>query len=275
MGRVGQKPPFAAASFAKVPWLTTEDRDAIRTLTMDVPNRKNAIPTSGWADLERSFADFEASQNRCLIVTGANGDFCAGADLDPGESVERSVSERHRRMKTVGRAAARLHRLTKPTIAAVDGVAVGAGMNLALGCDVVIASDRARFSEIFAARGLTLDFGGSWLLPRVVGIQRAKELALSARIVPADEAVEIGLCLEKVPVANLITRARALAASFIAQAPIAQMFTKQGLNQSWDNSFADALALEGVNQAICFTTADVTEGIDSFIEKRPPEFKGR
>ena len=147
-------------------------------------------------------------------------------------------------------------------------------MNLALGCDVVIASDRARFSEIFAARGLTLDFGGSWLLPRVVGIQRAKELALSARIVPADEALRIGLCLEVVPVENLISRARALAASFIAQAPIAQMFTKQGLNQSWDNSFAEALALEGVNQAICFTTSDVTEGIDSFVEKRPPEFKG-
>jgi len=128
---------------------------------------------------------------------------------------------------------------------------------------------------ILKVTNLTMDFGGSWLLPRVVGIQRAKELALSARIVPADEAVAIGLCLEVVPVANLISRARAVATSFIAQAPIAQTFTKQGLNQSWDNSFAGALALESVSQAICFTTADVTEGIDSFIEKRPPEFKGR
>ena len=102
-------------------------------------------------------------------------------------------------MKVIDQAVTALHRTTKPTIAAVDGVAVGAGMNMALACDVVLASERARFSEIYVLRGLTLDFGGSWLLPRMVGLQRAKELALSGRIVGADEAVEIGLALEVVP----------------------------------------------------------------------------
>jgi 2-(1,2-epoxy-1,2-dihydrophenyl)acetyl-CoA isomerase len=178
-------------------------------------------------------------------------------------------------MKTVGDAALRLHRLTKPTIAAVDGVAVGAAMNLALGCDVVLASSRARFSEIFVRRGLTVDFGGSWLLPRVVGMQRAKELALSGRIVEAHEARDLGLCLELTTPDGLMPRALELAASFMGQAPIAQMFAKQALNHAWDMSFAEALDLEGQSQAICFTTDDVAEGIAAFLEKRDPDFTGR
>jgi 2-(1,2-epoxy-1,2-dihydrophenyl)acetyl-CoA isomerase len=256
-------------------WLTIEDREQVRILTMDRPDRKNAIPADGFADLAREFERFETSNQCALIVTGANGEFSAGADLDPDLPLDTGVAQRQRRMKTVGGAALKLHRLTKPTIAAVDGVAVGAAMNLALGCDVVLASSRARFSEIFVRRGLTLDFGGSWLLPRVVGIQRAKELALSGRIVEAHEARDLGLCLELTTPEDLIPRALELAASFIAQAPVAQMFAKQALNHAWDMSFAEALDLEGQNQAICFSTDDVSEGIHAFLEKRPPEFLGR
>ena len=141
-------------------WLSHEDIDDVRVLTIDRPDRKNAIPYDGWPELRNAFVDFESSEARVLIVTGAGGEFCAGADLDPGEMEQvTSVASRHERMKVVASAAAALHRTTKPTIAAVDGVAVGAGMNLALGCDVVVASERARFSEIFVRRGLTLDFG--------------------------------------------------------------------------------------------------------------------
>lgn len=256
-------------------WLTSEDRDGVRILTMDRPDRKNAIPPNGFADLEEQFDDFETSEQRVLIVTGANGEFSAGADLDPDVPLDAGVAERQRRMKVVARAAMRLHRLTKPTIAAVDGVAVGAAMNLALGCDVVLASSRARFSEIFVRRGLTLDFGGSWLLPRIVGIQRAKELALSGRIVEAHEARDIGLCLELTTPDGLLPRALEVARSFADQAPIAQMFAKQGLNHAWDQSLAEALDLEGQSQAICFTTEDVSEGITAFREKRDADFKGR
>lgn len=263
------------ATFVPMSWLTIDDRGLVRILTMDRPERKNAIPAEGFTDLAQQFEDFEASNQRVLIITGANGEFSAGADLDPDLAANAGVAQRQRRMKTVGGAALRLHRLTKPTIAAVDGVAVGAAMNLALGCDLVVASSRARFSEIFVRRGLTLDFGGSWLLPRTVGMQRAKELALSGRIVEAHEARDIGLCLELTTPDGLLPRALELAETFIDQAPIAQMFAKQGLNHAWDQSLAEALDLEGQSQAICFTTDDLTEGVAAFLEKRNPEFKGR
>lgn len=257
-------------------WLKTESSEQIRWLSIDRPERKNAIPTDGWPLLAEAFEDFEKSRDRVLVVTGEGGEFCAGADLDPGRfSGEVSVADAHRRMKVVERAATALHRLTKPAIAAVDGVAVGAGMNLALGCDVVIASDRARFSEIFVRRGLTVDFGGTWLLPRIVGLQRAKELALSGRIVPAQEAVELGIAMEIVPVDDLRSRADEVARSFLAGAPIGQMFAKQGLNASFESSWAESLSWEGQSQSIAFRTQDVVEGVAAFLQKRDPEWRGR
>lgn len=258
-------------------WLRVETRGAVRWVTIDRPDRKNAIPSpDGWPILTAAFEDFEESDARVLVVTGAGGEFCAGADLDPERFGDGdSVADGHRRMKVVARAATALHRTTKPTIAAVDGVAVGAGMNLALGCDVVIATERARFSEIFVRRGLSLDFGGTWLLPRIVGLQRAKELALSGRIVGAAEAVRLGIALEAVPVDRLEARVAELAQSFLAGAPIGQMFAKQGLDASFETSFADALAWEGQSQAIAFRTEDLAEGIEAFADKRDPEWKGR
>ena len=222
-----------------------------------------------------AFIDFENSKARVLVVTGSGGDFCSGADLDQTGTAEmRSVAERHARMKIVHDAAIALHRVTKPAIAAVDGVAVGAGMNLALGCDVVVASDRARFSEIFVRRGLTIDSGGTWLLPRIVGLQRAKELALSGRIVGAAEALTLGLVLDVVAPGDLLDRAAELADSFLAGAPLAQMFAKEALNASFESSFEESVSWEGQSQAIAFATDDVAEGIAAFLEKRDPEWKG-
>ncbi len=255
-------------------WIETTDRGSVRWLTLSHPGRRNAVPLTGWAELTEAFAAFEASSARVLVITGADGDFCAGADLDPAGLEEGGIASRNDRMKVVGAAALALHRTTKPTVAAVDGVAVGAGMNLALGCDAVIATTRARFSEIFVARGLTVDFGGTWLLPRIVGLQRAKELALSGRIVEADEALHLGLCLELVEPEDLEAAATALAESFARGAPIGQMFAKQGINAAWEASFADAVSWEGQSQSICFSTADVTEGVQAFLEKRPPGFTG-
>ena len=257
-------------------WLSTETVDAVRWLTIDRPAKKNAIPADGWPLITGALTEFEESEDRVLVITGAGGAFSAGADLDPERfSGEVSVSEAHIRMKVVERAATALHRCTKPTIAAVDGVAVGAGMNLALGCDVVVASERARFSEIFVRRGLTVDFGGTWLLPRVVGLQRAKELALSGRIIEAEEAKRLGIVLEVVPPDRLRDRVSELADSFVAGAPIAQMFAKQGLNAAFESSFAESISWEGQSQAIVFGTEDVIEGVTAFLEKRDPDWKGR
>lgn len=280
--RNGLKPMFeryrrsGLSTVLSVEWLTIEDVDNVRWMTMDRPGRRNAVPMDGWADLRDAFEDFEKSAARVLVITGGGEDFCAGADLDPSRIDEiQTVPDRHRRMKLVGEAAMALHRLTKPTIAAVDGVAVGAGMNLALGCDVVIATDRSRFSEIFVRRGLTLDFGGSWLLPRIVGMQKAKELALTGRIVDGVEAGEIGLAAKVVTPDRLHEAATAMAIEMTKGAPKAQMFVKQTLDASFESSFSDALGWEGQSQTILFATEDASEGVLSFIEKRDPDWKGR
>lgn len=257
-------------------WIATYEEGPIRWMTLSNPGKKNAVPPKGWEPLREALEDFDASGSRVLIIQGEGEDFCAGAELDPDLAGDgSSVIGRHRRMKQVAAAATALHRITKPTIAAVDGVAVGAGMNLALGCDLVIATTRARFSEIFVRRGLTVDFGGTWLLPRIVGLQRAKELALSGRMVEGEEATRIGLCMETVPAGALHDRARRLAESFLQGAPVAQMLAKQGIHSGWEISFEEALGWEGQSQSICAATEDFVEGVAAFHECRPPEFRGR
>lgn len=258
--------------------LRIEDRGAVRWLMIDRPHRKNAIPPEGWTQLTEAFTDFEASDARVLVLSGTGGDFCSGADLAGDDGSIRppsGVMERYASMKRVERAATALHRITKPTIAAVDGVAVGAGLNMALGCDVVIATTRVRCSEIFVRRGLTVDSGGTWLLPRHVGLQRAKELALSGRVVEADEALAIGLVLEVVPPEALEAAVEAMASRFMQGAPVAQMFAKRGVNTSLGMSFEEALASEGQAQAICLSSSDAIEGVSAFLEKRDPDFRGR
>jgi 2-(1,2-epoxy-1,2-dihydrophenyl)acetyl-CoA isomerase len=256
-------------------WLRSEDRGPARWLILDRVERKNAVPSDGWGDLRKAFLDFESSSQRVLVVTGAGGAFCSGADLDPADRSETGVVANRRRMQRVGEAAMALHRLTKPTVALVDGIAAGAGMNLALGCDLVVATTRARFSEIFVQRGLTVDFGGSWLLPRIVGLQRAKELSLTGRIIDAEEALGIGLVLEVIEPSTVDQRMEDLTSSLATGAPVAQMFAKENLNHSFQFDFAQALAAEGQAQSICLESEDAVEGVTAFLDKRPPTFRGR
>ncbi len=253
-----------------------EDRESVRWLTLDRAGTRNAIANDGWATLHGILTDFDQSKQRVLVITGANGDFCAGADVSGLSGADEAGIESARQaMRRVEQAATVLRRIGKPTIAAVEGVAAGAGMNLALGCDVVIASETARFTEVFVKRGLMLDFGGTWLLPRYVGLQRAKELAYSGRIVEGREAAAIGLALEVVDPGSLLDRATELADVFAAGAPIAQMFSKLGMERGLSSTFEDALAFETTAQSVCLTSEDVKEGVASFFEKRPPVFRGR
>jgi len=250
------------------------DEGAVRWLTIANPGHRNAIPTGQWGRLAELIAEFEASEERVLVVTGAGEDFCSGADVG-SDFIPGSLADGYAMLEQVGAAALALYRCTKPTLAAVDGVAAGAGLNLALGCDVAIASDRARFSEIFVRRGLTLDFGGTWLLPRRIGLARAKELSLTGRVVDAVEAERIGLVGRVVPAADLAEAARTTAVELAAGAPLAQRFVKAGLDRSLEMTFEQALAFEQTAQALLLTSEDFIEGVVSFVEKRPPEFHGR
>ncbi len=178
-------------------------------------------------------------------------------------------------MRALGQVALRLHQIPKPTIAKVGGVAAGAGMSMALGRDLVVASASARFSQIFTERGLSVDFGASWLLPRLIGLHRAKELAFFADILTAEEAVSFGVVNRVVPDAELDGFVDEWARRLAAGPPLALSLTKSMLNNSLGLSFDQSLEKETRSQAFNFGTEDTAEAIRAFVEKRDPEFRGR
>ena len=239
------------------------------------PAKKNAANGQMWNELLETFRDIAStSDDRVVVLTGAGGEFCAGADLTGGGT---GGPNQHQlaQMRHIGDVALALHRLPIPTIAKVRGVAVGAGCNMALGCDLVVASENARFSEIFARRGLSIDFGGSWVLPRIVGMHRAKELALFADIIDAAEAERIGLVNRVVPDSEIDEFVDGWAARLAAGPPIALAMTKRMLDNSMAVTLEQALDDEGVAQALNFSTADTMEAMRAFVDKREPKFEGR
>jgi enoyl-CoA hydratase/carnithine racemase len=251
--------------------LTSLD-DGVLTVTLNRPRRKNAIDGATWEVLRRTFYDAGHSREvRVLVLTGAGGDFCAGADL----AVERGEDHAWRRMQIINETALVLHELPVPTVAKVSGVAVGAGWNLALGCDLVVAATDARFSQIFAKRGLSLDFGGSWLLPKIVGLQRAKRLALLAEIIDAAEAERLGLVTYLVEPAELDGFVADLGTRLAAGPPVAMALSKTLLNENADRTFRDALASEARSQAVNFAGTDVPSAFRAFLEKTEPKFTGQ
>jgi enoyl-CoA hydratase/carnithine racemase len=247
--------------------------NGVVTLTLNRPQKKNAMNAAMFDELLAVFREVDAStSDRVLVITGAGDAFCSGADLG-----ERGADTRHalHRLHWVADIALALHRIPKPVIAKVNGVAVGAGMNLALGCDLIVASDTARFSEIFARRGLSIDFGGSWLLPRLVGMHRAKELALFADIVSAKEAAEMGLVNRVVPPSQLDAFVADWADRLAAGPPLALSMTKRLLGNAFSLTMDEALEAEGLAQSVNAATEDTAEAIRAFLDKREPRFKGR
>jgi len=176
-------------------------------------------------------------------------------------------------MRRVSAGIEALHAVPQPVIARVAGVCVGVGMNMALSCDLVIASEDARFSEIFARRGLSIDGGGSWVLPRVVGLLKAKELALLADIIPAAEAERLGLVTRVVPRAELDATVAELAARLAAGPPLALSMTKRLLNQSAQITLAQAVEAEAQAQSVNFASRDTAEAMQAFLERRDPTFE--
>jgi len=260
--------------------IRVERRDGLVTLTLDRPAKKNAVDAAMWGELDRAFTAIAANpDDRALVLTGAGGNFSAGADLSGNSSgrgltgastVQPIVQE----MRAMGDIVLKLQRMPKPTLAKVDGVCVGVSLGLALACDLVLASDRARFSEIFAKRGLALDGGNSWLLPRRIGLHKAKELTFFADIIDAKQAESIGLVNKIVPAGELDAAADDWGRRLAAGPTLALGLSKRLLDASSAVTFAQALEDEARCQHITHASKDVREGIAAFMERREPRFSG-
>jgi enoyl-CoA hydratase/carnithine racemase len=255
--------------------MVLSERDgAVALLTLNNPAQYNALGMELLRDfaaaLEQAIADPAV---RVILLTGAGKGFCSGADL-VAQDMPRGTGGRLEHMRGVGRSAAALRDIGKPTIAKVNGVAAGAGLNLALGCDLVIASDAARFSAIFVQRGLSVDYGGSWLLPRLIGMHKAKELAFLADMIDAAEAERIGIVNRIAPADELDTAVDTIVARLLQMAPIALTQTKHLLDQAFTVTFAEAVEAEAAAQVVNLSSDDAKEAVRAFMEKRNPSFTG-
>ncbi len=260
--------------------LLSVDRDGVRTLTLNRPERKNAINPQLWVALADALREAARDRElRALVITGAGGAFCSGADItgaaEPATStsVGDDVHPQHK-LRRLTDVALALHELTVPTIAKVTGVAVGAGWNLALGCDFVVATPESRFCQIFSERGLSVDLGGSWLLPKLVGLQQAKRLVLLAETIDAAEAHSLGLVTWVKPGDEIDAFVDDLAARLAAGPPVALAQSKGLLNDGADATLREALANEARAQPGNFATTDAAEAYAAFAEKRTPSFTG-
>lgn len=253
------------------PVLLTSRDGGVLTLTLNRPRRKNALNMELWAALDEALtAAGKDPAVRVLIITGAGGAFSAGADLSSAGSGGHPLVT----MRRINEVVLRLHELSIPVVAKVTGVAVGAGWNLALGCDFVVATPESRFSQIFAKRGLSLDCGGSWLLPKLVGLQQAKRLALLAEMLDAEEARRLGLVtwiLAEEEIDGFVTD---LGKRLAEAPPVALAQSKALLNEGADRSLRDALASEARAQTVNFATADAREAFAAFRNKTEPVFTG-
>lgn len=252
--------------------------DGVVTITLNRPEKKNAITADMFRGLREAFLEVgDRPDDRVLVITGAGDAFSSGADLtDPGAAANMAGGRGSalRWMRLVEQAALMLHELPKPTIAAVNGVAAGAALNMALGCDLIVAADTARFTEIFVQRGLVLDFGGHWLLPRLIGLHRAKQLAFFGEILSASEAADLGLVNKVVPSAELRTAVGEWTGRLAKLPPINLSIMKKALNRSFETSMAASLEFEAVAQNVSFSSEDTVEAIAAFVQKRKPEFRG-
>jgi 2-(1,2-epoxy-1,2-dihydrophenyl)acetyl-CoA isomerase len=254
--------------------LIVERTGAVATLTLNRPGARNALDLAMRQEMLAALDEVEADEAvRVLVLTGAGEHFCAGGDVKSMRERRQTAAER-RRVQMLNTMVQRLVDFPRPTIAMVDGYAVGAGTNLALCCDLVIASDRAKFGELFNKIGLAPDGGGTWFLPRLVGLARAKELIFTGDVFDAAEAARIGLVNRVVPVAELRAVTRALAEKIAGGPPAVQRMAKHMLNRAATSDLPAALDLEAYSQGLAIAADDHQEGLAAFFDKRPPKFSG-
>ena len=251
-----------------------ERQGAIARITLNRPDRLNAFTKAMHAELRDALDNI--GESRVVILTGAGRGFCAGQDLNdravaPGETVDLgdTVEESWNPLIRA------LTSLPQPIIARVNGVAAGAGANVALACDIVIAASSARFIQSFSALGLIPDSGGTWVLPRLIGQARALGLALTGEPLPAEQAADWGLIWKCVADDALDAEVDALAAKLASLPPLGLAAIKQMLRASWQHTLDEELDLQaGAMRRLGFTD-DYREGVAAFLAKRPPKFTGR
>lgn len=254
------------------------DDDGIGTITLNRPEKLNALSN----ELSRALAEAVLrvagdTKIRGVVITGTGRAFCAGGDIDSmrGHAEAADWTAIRDILQAGATIVETLQSMRKPTIAAVNGPAAGAGGSLALACDFRIASESAAFGLVFSRLGLHPDWGGTYFLPRIVGTAKALELILSGDIIDAAECARLGIFNRVTDADHLMSTAREFAITFAAKAPLALMLARQAVHESVNMTLKDVLALEIENQLRLFPTADAKEGIRAFLEKRKPTFTGR
>jgi 2-(1,2-epoxy-1,2-dihydrophenyl)acetyl-CoA isomerase len=250
--------------------------EGVATITLNRPERLNAVSRQLIEELGQAMAQAEADAAvRCVLLTGAGRGFCAGADLADPSRGETATRDAGAALDKYYNPTIRLMRaMPKPIVAAVNGVAAGAGMSFALAADIAIAAKSASFLQAFARIGLLPDAGSTWFLPRLVGDQRARALAMLAPQISAEQALAWGMIWQVVDDAELMDEARKLAKRLAAGPTLALGRIKQALNASAGNSLATQLDLERDLQRELGRSSDFAEGVAAFLQKRPAQFKG-
>jgi len=257
------------------PHVRYEVAGQVATVTLDRPEKLNAMDRQLFGELEAAAASAAGDPTvRAVVVTGAGRAFSSGLDVaefaamsDPA-AAERVVADLQRAISAV-------ELLPKPVVAAVNGLAFGGGLQLAIACDLRLASDRAEFASMEMRWAIVPDMGGTERLPRLVGLGRAKELIFTGRPVGADEALRIGLVNRVVPAHDLATEAAELAGGLAAGPTLALGLAKQALNQAFERSTAEGMEAARRAQRRTFASADHAEAKAAFAERRPPRFGGR
>jgi enoyl-CoA hydratase/carnithine racemase len=244
------------------------------TVTLDRPGTRNACSMDMWLAIRDAFREISTSDARVAVLTGANQDFCSGADVVTSTGGDGFDGSHLTAMRILGDCVIAVHNCPVPTVVKVDGVSVGAGFGLALAGDLLWCSDRSRFSAVFAKLGLSLDFGTSWLLAQRIGIHKAKELALTAEMLTAERAEALGFVNAVVPANELDSAVDTLVERIAAGPPIALSMTKRMLDNAATTSLAGALETEAIAQNVNLKSKDIIEAFTAFREKRPPEFTG-
>jgi len=251
--------------------------NGVATLTLNRPQRRNAFTLSMvnlWADLLHRADDDPAV--RAIVVTGGDDAFCAGIDLDALAEVDPSALARREFLtKDIHRVALALDRIDKPVIAAVAGAAVGAGMDMALMCDMRIAAESARFSAAYVRLGVVPGDGGCYYLPRLIGTAKALQLLLTGDTVTGREALDLGFVNTVVPDAGLLAHTQALAERIAQQPPLAVSLIKRTVYQSQDIDLRTALDLVASHMGVIMTTQDHQEALSALREKRQGTFEGK